>query len=77
MVSGTFSKGMRCELAMVVSRNTKVLVEIVKEVDEYFLKAADVGAHLSLLLEASSSNFSAQSKGGTLDLSLSIKISPF
>ncbi|KAK8612641.1 hypothetical protein V6N13_092752 [Hibiscus sabdariffa] len=64
MVSGTFSKGMRCELAMVVSRNTKVLVEIVKEVDEYFLKAADVGAHLSLLLEASSSNFSAQSKGG-------------
>ncbi|KAK9037999.1 hypothetical protein V6N11_022892 [Hibiscus sabdariffa] len=49
---------------MVVSRNTKELVEIVKEVDEYFLKATDVGAHLSLLLEASCSNFSAQSKGG-------------
>ncbi|KAK8673297.1 hypothetical protein V6N13_111643 [Hibiscus sabdariffa] len=64
VVSGTFSKDTGSELAMVVSRNTKELVEIVKEVDEYFLKAADAGAHLSLLLEASSSNFSAQSKGG-------------
>ncbi|KAE8693475.1 putative L-ascorbate peroxidase 3-like [Hibiscus syriacus] len=64
VVSGTFSKDTGSELAMVVSRNTKELVEIVKEVDEYFLKAADAGSHLSLLLEVSNSNFSAQSKGG-------------
>ncbi|GMI68210.1 Altered Phosphate Starvation Response 1 [Hibiscus trionum] len=64
VVSGTFSKDTGSELAMVVSRNTKELVEIVKEVDEYFLKAADAGAHLSLLLEVSGSSFSAQSKGG-------------
>jgi hypothetical protein len=51
------------ELAMVVSRNSKDLVEIVKELDEYFLKAADAGGQLSLLLEVSSS-FSTQSKGG-------------
>ncbi|KAJ8764303.1 hypothetical protein K2173_006043 [Erythroxylum novogranatense] len=69
MVSG-FSKetgsgsGSGSELAMVVSRNSKDLVEIVKEVDEYFLKAADAGGQLSLLLEVSSSNFSTQSKGG-------------
>ncbi|KAM2589147.1 hypothetical protein TB1_046105 [Malus domestica] len=39
------------ELAMVVSRNAKDLVEIIKELDEYFLKAADAGRMLSLLLE--------------------------
>lgn len=63
MVSG-FSKDTGSELAMVVSRNSKELVEIVKEVDEYFLKAADAGSQLSVLLEVSNSNFSNQSKGG-------------
>ncbi|KAL5821151.1 hypothetical protein ACOSQ3_023033 [Xanthoceras sorbifolium] len=52
------------ELAMVVSRNSKDLVEIVKEVDEYFLKTADAGAELSLILEISSPAFATQSKGG-------------
>ncbi|KAL1141703.1 hypothetical protein V6Z11_A11G047400 [Gossypium hirsutum] len=61
VVSG-FSKDTGSELAMVVSRNSKELVEIVKEVDEYFLKAADAGSQLSLLLEVSNSNFPAQSK---------------
>uniref|UniRef100_A0A2C9WKZ7 DUF632 domain-containing protein n=1 Tax=Manihot esculenta TaxID=3983 RepID=A0A2C9WKZ7_MANES len=46
VISG-FSKetgsGSGSELAMVVSRNSKDLLEIVKEVDEYFLKAADAG----------------------------------
>ncbi|KAE8709492.1 putative L-ascorbate peroxidase 3-like [Hibiscus syriacus] len=64
VVSGMFSKDTGSELAMVVSRNSKELVEIAKEVDEYFLKAADAGSHLSLLLEVSNSIFSAQSKGG-------------
>ncbi|KAL4366637.1 hypothetical protein GQ457_05G012230 [Hibiscus cannabinus] len=64
VVSGTFSKDTGSELAMVVSRNSKELVEIVKEVDEYFLKAAGAGNHLSLLLEVSDSKFSAQSNGG-------------
>ncbi|KAE8727124.1 putative L-ascorbate peroxidase 3-like [Hibiscus syriacus] len=58
-----FTKDTESELAMVVSRNSKELVEIVKEVDEYFLKAADAGSQLSLLLEVSSPNFPAQSKG--------------
>ncbi|KAI3886259.1 hypothetical protein MKX03_007979 [Papaver bracteatum] len=47
------------ELAMVVSRNTKDLVEIIKDLDEYFLKAADTGAHISVLLEVSNSSFSS------------------
>ncbi|XP_022740249.1 nitrate regulatory gene2 protein-like isoform X2 [Durio zibethinus] len=63
MVSG-FSKDTGSELAMVVSRNSKELVEIVKEVDEYFLKAADAGSQVSLLLEVSNSAFSSQNKGG-------------
>ncbi|CAK7334243.1 unnamed protein product [Dovyalis caffra] len=66
MVSG-FSKetasGSGSELAMVVSRNSKDLVEIIKEVDEYFLKAADAGGQLSCVLEVSSLSPS-QSKGG-------------
>ncbi|XP_022751472.1 nitrate regulatory gene2 protein-like [Durio zibethinus] len=63
-VMSGFSKDTGSELAMVVSRNSKELVEIVKEVDEYFLKAADAGSELSVLLEVPNSNFSAQSKGG-------------
>ncbi|KAJ9146960.1 hypothetical protein P3X46_029172 [Hevea brasiliensis] len=67
VISG-FSKengsGSGSELAMVVSRNSKDLVEIAKEVDEYFLKAADAGGQLSLLLEVPNPNFSAQNKGG-------------
>lgn len=49
------------ELAMVVSRNSKDLVEIVKELDEYFLKAADAGGEVSSLLEVSGSSCSTQS----------------
>ncbi|KAG2329354.1 hypothetical protein Bca52824_000534 [Brassica carinata] len=56
------------ELAVVVPRNSKDLMEIIKEVDEYFLKAADSGAPLSSLLEISTSvnatAFSAHAKGG-------------
>ncbi|OMO83512.1 hypothetical protein COLO4_22458 [Corchorus olitorius] len=63
-VVSEFSKDTGSELAMVVSRNTKELVEIVKEVDEYFLKAADAGSQLSVLLEVSNSSFSTQCKGG-------------
>lgn len=70
VVSG-FSKDSSSELAMVVSRNTKDLVEIIKELDEYLLKAADAGAQLSSLLEVPSVGFSCdQSKGGTFSLSL-------
>ncbi|XP_057499947.1 protein ALTERED PHOSPHATE STARVATION RESPONSE 1 [Actinidia eriantha] len=48
VVSG-FSK--ESELAVVVSTKSKDLVEIIKELDEYFLRAADAGAHLSSVLE--------------------------
>ncbi|RDX79995.1 Nitrate regulatory gene2 protein, partial [Mucuna pruriens] len=61
VVSG-FSKETPSELAMVVSRNSKDLVEVIKELDDYFLKAADAGSHVSLLLEVPSSGFSDNSK---------------
>ncbi|KAH1163448.1 hypothetical protein GLYMA_01G164500v4 [Glycine max] len=62
VVSG-FSKETPSELAMVVSRNsTKDLVEVIKELDDYFLKAADAGSHVSLLLEVPNSGFSDNSK---------------
>lgn len=62
-VSG-FSKGTpSSDLAMVVSRNTKDLVEITKELDFYFIEAAKAGAQVSLLLEVPTSGFSNQSKG--------------
>ncbi|EXC35329.1 hypothetical protein L484_026653 [Morus notabilis] len=57
------------ELAVVVRGNsTKDVVEIMKELDEYLLKAAEAGSQLSLLLEVPSSGFSSAShhttKGG-------------
>lgn len=62
VVSG-FSKDTSSDLAMVVSRNSKDLAEIVKEVDDYFLKAADAGSEVSLLLEIPRSTFSNQTGG--------------
>ncbi|OIW11042.1 hypothetical protein TanjilG_22849 [Lupinus angustifolius] len=47
----------KSELAMVVSKNSKDLVEVIKELDDYFLKAADAGAHVSFLLEVPNSDF--------------------
>lgn len=53
------------DLALVKSRNGKNIVEIIKEVDDYFLKAADAGAELSVVLEVPSPSFSTtQTKGG-------------
>lgn len=64
VVSG-YSKDSNSELAMVVSRNSgKDLMGIIKELDEYFLNAADAGADVSLALEVSSPAFSCQSKEG-------------
>lgn len=48
VVSG-FSK--ESEMAVVVSRQGKDLVEIIKELDEYFLRAADAGGFVSGVLE--------------------------
>ncbi|VFQ88174.1 unnamed protein product [Cuscuta campestris] len=39
------------DMAVVVSSKGKDLLEIIKELDEYFLKAADAGGQVSLLLE--------------------------
>ncbi|MQM11079.1 hypothetical protein Taro_043978 [Colocasia esculenta] len=46
------SKDSTNELAVVVSRNRKHLSEIAKELDDYFLKAAEAGNRVSALLEA-------------------------
>ncbi|CAA6663223.1 unnamed protein product [Spirodela intermedia] len=48
----SISEDSASELAMVVSRNKKSLSEIVKELDDYFLKAADAGNRVSAFLEA-------------------------
>ncbi|CAK9156982.1 unnamed protein product [Ilex paraguariensis] len=48
------------ELAVVVSTKSKDLTEIIKELDEYFLSAADAGSQVSLLLEVPTCGFSAQ-----------------
>ncbi|KAG6399864.1 hypothetical protein SASPL_141349 [Salvia splendens] len=52
------------ELAVVVSTKGKDLVEIIKEVDDYFLQAANAGGPLSALLEVPVSNFNRQSSLG-------------
>ncbi|KAI4327758.1 hypothetical protein L6164_020183 [Bauhinia variegata] len=64
VVSG-FSKETTSELAMVVSRNTKDLVGVIKELDDYFLKAADAGGQISALLEVPTSGLSNENKGMT------------
>ncbi|KAG9129862.1 hypothetical protein Leryth_006992 [Lithospermum erythrorhizon] len=55
------------ELAVVVSTKGKDLVEIVKELDEYFLKAADAGRPLSLILEVPTCTFSDQRSSGRIN----------
>ncbi|KAL6582756.1 hypothetical protein OROMI_004834 [Orobanche minor] len=48
------------ELAVVLSTKSKDLVEIIQELDDYFLKAANAAAPLSLLLQVPVSNFTSQ-----------------
>lgn len=48
------------EMAVVVSTKSKDLVEIIKELDEYFLQAADSGGKLSALLEVPACTFPGQ-----------------
>lgn len=52
------------EMAVVVSAKSKDLVEIIKELDEYFLRAAGSGNQLSFLLEVPSFSFSDQRSTG-------------
>ncbi|KAL1820593.1 hypothetical protein ACET3Z_015462 [Daucus carota] len=52
------------EMAVVVSAKSKELVEIIKELDEYFLRAAGSGNQLSSLLEVPSFSFSDQRSTG-------------
>lgn len=52
------------ELAVVVSTKSKDLVEIIQELDDYFLKAANAGGPLSALLEVPICNFNRQSSLG-------------
>lgn len=48
------------EMAVVVSTKSKDVVEIIKELDEYFLNAADAGGQLSAILEVQTCTFSDQ-----------------
>ncbi|CAH9143172.1 unnamed protein product [Cuscuta epithymum] len=52
------------DLAVVVSTKGKDLLEIVKELDEYFLKAADAGGQVSLLLEVPGGSLSDRTSSG-------------
>ncbi|XP_052195657.1 protein ALTERED PHOSPHATE STARVATION RESPONSE 1 isoform X2 [Diospyros lotus] len=64
VVSGFSKKASTSELALVVSTTSKDLVEIIKQLDEYFLKAADAGSQLSSLLEIPSCGFPEQVSSG-------------
>ena len=52
----------------VVSGKCKDLMEIIKELDEYFLRAADSGGMLSALLEVPKCMFSDQQSSGNMML---------
>ncbi|KAK9071451.1 hypothetical protein SSX86_010020 [Deinandra increscens subsp. villosa] len=52
------------EMAVVVSTKIKDLMEIIKELDEYFLQAADSGGKLSALLEVPACSFPGQGSSG-------------
>ncbi|KAJ9541029.1 hypothetical protein OSB04_027535 [Centaurea solstitialis] len=54
------------EMAVVVSTKIKDLVEIIKELDEYFLQAADSGGKLSALLEVPACTFPGQRSSGKI-----------
>ncbi|XP_024972942.1 nitrate regulatory gene2 protein-like [Cynara cardunculus var. scolymus] len=54
------------EMALVVSTKIKDLVEIIKELDEYFLQAADSGGKLSALLEVPACTFPGQRSSGKI-----------
>ncbi|XP_047311247.1 protein ALTERED PHOSPHATE STARVATION RESPONSE 1-like [Impatiens glandulifera] len=54
------------ELAMVVSCKSKDLFEIIKELDEYFINAANAGGSLSSLLEIPSCSFQDPSSSGKI-----------
>lgn len=69
-----FSKETPSELAMVVSRNSKDLVEVIKELDDYFLKAADAGSHVSFLLQVPTSGFSDYSKASKFHFHMHVTI---
>ncbi|KAF5798565.1 putative nitrate regulatory gene2 protein [Helianthus annuus] len=58
------STGTTSEMAVVVSTKVKDLVEIIKELDEYFLQAADSGGKLSALLEVPACTFPGQGSSG-------------
>ncbi|KAL7615434.1 protein ALTERED PHOSPHATE STARVATION RESPONSE 1 [Lactuca sativa] len=52
------------EMAVVVSTKIKDLMGIIKELDEYFLQAADSGGKLSALLEVPACTFPGQGSSG-------------
>ncbi|KAK7256113.1 hypothetical protein RIF29_29547 [Crotalaria pallida] len=52
---------------MVVSRNSKDLVEVIKEHDDYFLKAANAGAKVSFLLQVPTAGFSDHTKAMSIE----------
>nr|XP_043614650.1 protein ALTERED PHOSPHATE STARVATION RESPONSE 1-like [Erigeron canadensis] len=60
----TVSDATPSEMPVVVSTKSKDLVEIIKELDEYFLRAADSGGKLSALLEVPTSTFHDQTSSG-------------
>ncbi|KAL8199510.1 hypothetical protein R6Q57_013078 [Mikania cordata] len=55
------------EMPVVVSGKAKALMEIIKELDEYFLRAANSGGKLSALLEVQTTTFSDQTSSGKIN----------
>ncbi|XP_024977892.1 nitrate regulatory gene2 protein isoform X1 [Cynara cardunculus var. scolymus] len=62
----TVSNPTQSEMPVVVSSKSKDLMEIIKELDEYFLRAAESGGKLSALLEVPTCTFPDQTASGKI-----------
>ncbi|KAI3767856.1 hypothetical protein L2E82_18285 [Cichorium intybus] len=62
----TVSNATQSEMPVVVSGKSKDLLEIIKELDEYFLRAADSGGKLSALLEVPTCTFPDRTSSGKI-----------
>ncbi|KAL4582737.1 hypothetical protein LXL04_007296 [Taraxacum kok-saghyz] len=60
----TVSNATQSDMPVIVSSKSKDLLEIIKELDEYFLRAADSGGKLSALLEVPTCIFPGEKPSG-------------
>ncbi|CAH1421604.1 unnamed protein product [Lactuca virosa] len=72
----TVSNATQNGMPVVVSSKSKDLLEIIKELDEYFLRAADSGGKLSALLEVPTCSFPNETPSGKIH-GYGLNLNPF